>query len=307
MKEIFISHTSEESALALELSSLIEESFPGACMLFVSSCPSDLPGGQQWMEALLNKLRSASVVIVLCSPQSMLKRWISFEAGGAWARGIPLIPICHSGMTKNSLPSPFNSFQAFNLLSKTFVTDFYASLARHLGCAPARSVEGDIVTRRINEALQRVKLYDLFISMPMTSYTDSGAYEESRGLVLSVIGELDACHGKHNIYCDAQRIACIEDTDTEQDSAETDLDALRRSKHFLLIYPQKVPSSCMVEAGYALALGIPSTYLVCNQDDLPYMLREVDQVHTVRMYKYRGKDDLLKIVKKIGGWIYPSA
>lgn len=306
LKQIFISHISAEAPLAIELRSWIEESFTGKCMVFVSSSPTDLPGGEQWMEAVSNKLQVADVVIVLCSPHSLLKPWICFEAGGAWSRGIPLIPICHSGVSKQSLPSPFNSFQAIDLLSKSFVSEFHASLERHLGCPPVRDIEVDGVTGRIKDALQQTRLHDLFISMPMTSYTDAGDYEESRSLALAVIEELNSVYGKHNIYCVSQKIEKVEDSETEQDSAEKDLNALRLSKHFLLIYPQKVPSSCIVEAGYALALGIPSTYLVSNNEDLPYMLRQVAQVHTVRSYRYKSKDDLLRTLRKIGGWIYQS-
>lgn len=109
---VFISHIVEERALALELKKAIEGSFLGMADVFVSSDPSDLQAGQQWQQKILNQLENASTVLLLASPQSLRRPWIGFEAGAGAIRGVPVVPICHGGVSPQTLPGPFNSFQA---------------------------------------------------------------------------------------------------------------------------------------------------------------------------------------------------
>ena len=56
-------------------------------------------------------------------------------------------------------------------------------------------------------------------------------------------------------------------------AAEKDIEALRRSRNFMMIYPHAAVTSCLLEAGYALIADMPSFYFVRNTDDLPYMMR----------------------------------
>ena len=57
-------------------------------------------------------MKNSSVEIILCSPKSVVRPWINFEAGAAWIRDIPVIPLCHSGMKPSALPVPLNLLQA---------------------------------------------------------------------------------------------------------------------------------------------------------------------------------------------------
>lgn len=56
-------------------------------------------------------LNLASVHVILCSPESVARPWIQFEAGAAQIRGIPIIPICHSGLTPAQLPVPLSEWK----------------------------------------------------------------------------------------------------------------------------------------------------------------------------------------------------
>jgi hypothetical protein len=57
-------------------------------------------------------LKRADVLIVLASPESVGRPWVNFEAGAVWLRGIPVIPLCHSGMAPEQLPVPLSMLQA---------------------------------------------------------------------------------------------------------------------------------------------------------------------------------------------------
>jgi len=71
------------------------------------------------MTSALNK---AHIHIVLASPDSVERKWINFEAGAAHVRGIPIIPLCHSGLTPAQLPVPLSESKgSFSLTKEDFV------------------------------------------------------------------------------------------------------------------------------------------------------------------------------------------
>ena len=130
---VFISHISEEAPIAQVLKKWIESSFAGRTEVFVGSDKDDIPAGSRWLEVIDSAVGSASVLIVLCSPSSLSRPWINFETGGAWLKRIPIIPVCHSGQKKGSLPSPISMLQALEMDDENFVIDLLSSLAKHLG------------------------------------------------------------------------------------------------------------------------------------------------------------------------------
>lgn len=79
---VFISHISEESAIAVTIKKLIDESFLGMLDVFVSSDNGEsLPMGSRWLQRINDALKKCSVELILCSPQSIKRPWINFEAG----------------------------------------------------------------------------------------------------------------------------------------------------------------------------------------------------------------------------------
>ena len=118
-------------------------------------------------------------------------------------------------------------------------------------------------------------MYDVFISCPMTSINGE-YYNDLRKIIVSLKNAMKK-HGL-SIYCAALRVSDIDAPDSEDIAAEDDLAALKLSRSFVMIYPQRVMSSCILEAGYALIAGLPSYYFVANEQDLPYMLRGAPDV-----------------------------
>lgn len=131
-KRIFISHINEEASLAIGLKQNIEKSFEGRCTVFVSSDPTDLPAGTRWLEEINQALETASLLIILCSSHSILRPWINFEAGCCWNRKIPILPVCHSGQQRDTLPSPLSSFQSLELKHEKFSELLIQALSSHL-------------------------------------------------------------------------------------------------------------------------------------------------------------------------------
>lgn len=141
--KIFISHISEEGKLALALKDWIESSFAGQCSVFVSSDKDDIPAGSDWFERIDSALADSKAVIVLCSPASLSRPWINFETGCGWMKGIPIIPLCHSGQEKGKLPQPIARMQAIQLDDADSVGLLLSALAQHLKFAKVPRIDAE--------------------------------------------------------------------------------------------------------------------------------------------------------------------
>lgn len=135
---VFVSHIHEEAPFALVLKEWVESTFPGQCDVFVSSDHDDLPAGKKWLQEIDNALDESAAVITVCSPTSLARPWINFETGCAWIKRTPVIPICHSGLTREALPQPLSRFQAL---------DFGEEMPRNLMQALAKVLQVERVPR----------------------------------------------------------------------------------------------------------------------------------------------------------------
>lgn len=130
---VFISHITEERDIAQALKKLVESSFLGLIEVFVSSDANSIKLGRKWLENVTTALRCCNVEIVIASPTSVKRPWVNFEAGAGWVRDIPVIPLCHSGMTPSSLPTPLSELQAALATDKNELDRLVPVLAEAIG------------------------------------------------------------------------------------------------------------------------------------------------------------------------------
>lgn len=139
---IFISHVSEEAETALRIKLALEADFLGLVEIFVSSDAQSIAAGEQWLSSIDAALRDASILLILCSPDSITRPWINFEAGAAWMRQIPLIPVCHGGLSAGDLPMPLSLRQGIELNNADGLQRLYTRVASVLHCrVPNRSFD----------------------------------------------------------------------------------------------------------------------------------------------------------------------
>ncbi len=129
---VFISHTSEEADVAQSFQSLIGDKFLGLFDVFVSSDGKSIRVGQQWLDSVSQALQACVLEVIIASPTSVTRPWINFEAGAAWVRGIPIIPLCHSGMTPSKLPVPLNLLQGARATDDADLRRVFATFAHAL-------------------------------------------------------------------------------------------------------------------------------------------------------------------------------
>lgn len=130
---VFISHITEETALAEIIKSHINKDFLGLMDIFVSSDKESISAGSKWLDEVGIGLKNAKIEIILCSHASVERPWINFEAGAGWVKEIPVIPVCHTGMRKVELPIPLNMLQAVDLKNKDDIERVYKVLSKVLG------------------------------------------------------------------------------------------------------------------------------------------------------------------------------
>lgn len=130
---VFISHITEEKEIALEFKELIESSFLGMLEVFVSSDATSISAGARWLDNITDSLKNCSIELILCSPKSVKRPWINFEAGAGWIKDIPVIPLCHSGMEPAQLPTPLNLLQAAKISEISSLKLIFPVLAQAIG------------------------------------------------------------------------------------------------------------------------------------------------------------------------------
>src|SRR5688572_29285194 len=130
LKKIFISHVHGEKELAQCLKRRLNKSFCELLEIFVSSDDGKtIKAGKKWLEEVEKALRVADMQIVLCSKESVGRPWVNFEAGAVWLKGIPVIPICHSGMKPSDLPVPLSMLQGIEGNKPEGIQQLYEAVA----------------------------------------------------------------------------------------------------------------------------------------------------------------------------------
>lgn len=133
IRKIFISHIGSETELAQNLKNSLKKHFLGLLDIFVSSDKEAIQAGAKWLDEVDTALKSADFQIVLCSKESVGRPWVNFEAGAAWIRGIPVIPICHSGLRLIDLPIPLGMLQGVECSQPDSLYRLYDIVAKTLG------------------------------------------------------------------------------------------------------------------------------------------------------------------------------
>jgi hypothetical protein len=79
-----------------------------------------------------------------------------------------------------------------------------------------------------------------------------------------------------------------------------------------MIYPARMVSSVLAEAGFALAAGKPSLYFVRRAEDLPFLLTRAESLRPpafppVVIHECPTPDDILRVIRVDGANLFPPA
>jgi hypothetical protein len=133
MAKIFMSFIHEESDYAEGVQAFITQILGAEAKPFLSSDQMQVYAGEKWLERIMEELKSAKVMLLMLSEESVRRPWVNFEAGAAWTRDIMTIPVCFGNLRKGELPKPYSSLQAVDLSSYGDDEYLAISVAHHLG------------------------------------------------------------------------------------------------------------------------------------------------------------------------------
>lgn len=145
----------------------------------------------------------------------------------------------------------------------------------------ARTFKELVVAGQRRRAPRRAALeYDVFLASPMAA-VDDAPYAAQRDEALNVKTVLENYCG-FSVYYAGGEIRTHDDFESTDLSAEVNFSTLSSCRFFVLLVTCEVarPTSVWVEAGFAMALRVPSLYLIDSLSSLPFVMRTLNQ-HTV--------------------------
>lgn len=325
--KIFISWSGEASHLAAEaLKQWLIDFFQsvGEDDVFLSS--EDIAKGEAWFAKVMEVLDQSSVGIVCITRENQLAPWILFEAGALakhlYAKQARVVPLA-IGLSRNELPSPLNELNAA-ATTKADILRLVLAVNQTL----AAPVDKGKLERNFNKAWPELDSaltaatqksqslvsaprydYDVFLSVPMAGWP-AKEYEQGWKDIKKVFDALKDCGLR--VYWSGEAIDTVAKFQSTDVSANKDLPAIERSRHFMLIYPKKLPTSAIFEAGFAFALGKPARYFTPVFADLPYLMRKLParagvsppSVHSADEWK--DYDELAAVIRINGrDWFAP--
>lgn len=151
--DVFVSHIHEEARIASVLNQWVESTFAGQTSVFVSSDSADIGPGTKWFSTIERELGSARALIVLCSPRSIGRSWINFETGCAWIKGIPVIPLCHSGLKPSDLAPPLSLTQGLDLSDDKCAEELIRALATIFKISQLPKIDYTEMLRELRQAV----------------------------------------------------------------------------------------------------------------------------------------------------------
>ncbi|MDX1547236.1 MAG: toll/interleukin-1 receptor domain-containing protein [Rhodothermales bacterium] len=130
---VFLSYRTVEARFADVLKEHLIKDFIGLVEVFLASDTTSVPAGSHWLEEVVKGLRQAQLHLIICSHYSVYRPWINYEAGAARVRGIPIVPLCHSGLNPDQLPVPLSESESGVLTEATTIEKLYTRIAELIG------------------------------------------------------------------------------------------------------------------------------------------------------------------------------
>jgi hypothetical protein len=145
--------------------------------------------------------------------------------------------------------------------------------------------------------------YDIFLASPMAAL-DGKDFTEVNKIVKNIKKTIENKYG-YKVFYAGSDMETADDFQKVDLSLEMDIDALINSKQFMMIYPEKMVSSVLAEAGMALIQGKPSYYFG-KTDNLPFLLREAQnnvRYKHIKLYDVDGINEIADFIEKDKNYI----
>lgn len=168
----------------------------------------------------------------------------------------------------------------------------YEALAR------TKESRGQEASQSRHNGVVTARKYDVFLSSVLAGFSNDSRLLQEKQVALAVKTCLEQ-ECKFTVYYAGGDVQSAADFDRSHLGAKQDIAALHDSRYFLLLYPERVTSSVLFEAGFALNHCDASIYFVRDNNDLPYLMRRLPEaVAGVKTCTYRETEDILKVLRR---------
>lgn len=331
--DVYISWSGEDSkVVASSLKIVIEEFYSDQDVtVFVSE--SDIDAGKDWYQVIKQELNACKIGILCLTPLNADAPWLCFEAGAMAMTYekegvIPLLLMGNAG--KPPAESPLSALNYVQWSHDGFCRILRA-VAKVCGIRKGNKViknssKGyfEEVDKCVEEIVGKGKRQvtfgrksifpksigyylrnSVFLCGPMASLVNDEAYVESRQLMLNIARALQEA-GLSPAYYGGEKIERIEDFDGSIKSVKENFKHFKQSECVLVVYPEALPSSVLVEIGYAIALSKPTVIFTSSRECLPFLLKDIDgSLPNVSVFEYGDSQEIIKKIRRNGSELFP--
>lgn len=323
--KIFISWSGINSKkIAIELKETFEKKIFASTDLecFVSTI--DIASGDDWWNKINKELKKCKQGILCVTKENIKAPWIFFEAGAMVARDVPVIPLLFNCNIQTLEGSPIKGKQCIDFHDLMQFQKMVYDINDKMKLLPVEKAQLNAITKEAYEELKsnlqpilkqlkQTRLFNekyiypnhittvqkntLYISAPMSSI-DEAHYIELRDNILSLKEQLIEI-GFLNIECPLFEKASSKVFDGNTKAIKENFVKMKQVDCMIIIFPQNIPSSVLVEIGYGIALCKKT--VIFYRDKLPYILEDAGEtINHVKTYRYNRFDEIESIVAKNG-------
>lgn len=334
---IFISWSKQSSDPSLWLCrSLYQIFFQSRSLDFYVSATNILPG-EGWLESIKSGIRDSEMCILVLTDENEFSRWAHFEAGAVAfnTKSTNVIPLLFTTRDMDNR-SPLRQFQflknnesdLLRLLTlikangklrgvkKEQPKDRFDDLHPNFRCRVDSILDASI-TEAVSkipfgdvfpESTQQVVKGKLFIGAAMAAIKDDGSYKAHREKVSHVADAAQICCPSVRLtYWAGKEVLSSKTFDGEQVALIRDLSQLKESEACAFIIFESLPSSVLIEIGYAIALNKPILIFCKTREDLPFLMRRADhKIEKLNIFEVSGFDEIESIFDKDGDALFTS-
>lgn len=117
---------------------------------------------------------------------------------------------------------------------------------------------------------------NIFLATPISSYRDAKALRNYKKDVNKLITQLKK---RYEVVSEIEKINNDDDYDLPEESIKNDFESIGSCDVFLMHYPIKIPTSALIELGYALACGKRVIIVAPSINDLPYLAQGLQAIN----------------------------
>lgn len=140
----------------------------------------------------------------------------------------------------------------------------------------------------------------VYVGAPMASLPSDEAYESLRADMLQVVAVLRECVSK-NVYFAGEHVRSRGNFEGAIAASERDIKLMKEAEFVMVVYPQRLASSVLMEVGYAFRCRKPIVIFTKNRNDLPFLAQGLQSASSsVRVYEYEDINSLTHQIRSNG-------